>query len=77
LGKLFVAAGNKELSKNIASYTTDQKVFVIKTFTFLVVLVLLGRQYRPEICVRVAPSRDIICWIIKQSEETGSVCVCV
>jgi hypothetical protein len=31
-GKLFVVVGNTELSHNVVSYTTDQKVFVNKTF---------------------------------------------
>jgi hypothetical protein len=35
----------------------------------------VAKQYRLELSVRVAPPRDAICWIIKQSEETESVCV--
>jgi hypothetical protein len=31
MGKLFVDDGNTELSSEVASYTTDQKAFVIKT----------------------------------------------
>jgi hypothetical protein len=29
---MFIAPGNSELSNKMASYTTDQKVFVTKTF---------------------------------------------
>jgi hypothetical protein len=32
MGKVFVAIGNTELSKMMASYTADQKVFLSKTF---------------------------------------------
>jgi hypothetical protein len=41
-------------------------------FTHLVVL-LLWSQYRQEISVRVTPSRDDICRIVKEFEETGSM----
>jgi hypothetical protein len=41
LGKLFSAVGSSELSKKMASYMTDQEVFVIKTFDLLVFLVSL------------------------------------
>jgi hypothetical protein len=34
-----VAVGTAELSKNMASYTTYQRVFVTKPFTIVVVLV--------------------------------------
>jgi hypothetical protein len=32
LGNLFVDIGNIELNEKMASYTTEQEVFVIKTF---------------------------------------------
>jgi hypothetical protein len=48
----------------MASYKTDQKVFVTKTFILLVVPV--QKQYLREFSVRVAPSRDTIYWLMKQ-----------
>jgi hypothetical protein len=42
LGNVFVAVGSAELSK-MASYTTEQKVFVVRTCYFSGVLVLLRR----------------------------------
>jgi hypothetical protein len=75
LEKVFVAVGNTELRNKMASHTTDQKLFVIKTFySSGGSWVAVGRQYRRDFFGRVAPSRDAICWI-KHSEETGSVCV--
>jgi hypothetical protein len=45
---LFVAAGNAELSTRIASYTTDQKVFVIKIFSSNGAYANVEREYRRE-----------------------------
>jgi hypothetical protein len=51
-------------------------VFVFKTFyPSSVSCFAVERQYRREFSVRVAPSRDTLCRIAKQFEETGSVCV--
>lgn len=60
LGNLFVAVGNTELNNKIASYKTDQKVSVIKTFYSFAGCVAVGRQYRRYTSVRVAPSRVTI-----------------
>jgi hypothetical protein len=52
-------------------YMTEQKVLVIKTFySSGGSCVTVGRQSSDH----VAQSGDTIYWIIKQSEETGSVC---
>jgi hypothetical protein len=67
--KLCVAAGNNELSNKMASYTTDQKMVVIKTFhSSGGSCVAVERQCRREFFVRVAPA-----CCIKQFEETGNV----
>lgn len=64
-----------QLINKLASYMTDQKVFVIKIFyTSGGSCDSVVRQYRRELSVRV-DHRDTIYLIIKQSEETGSVCV--
>jgi hypothetical protein len=60
----------------MASYTAVQELFVVRTFyspggSFVAV----ERQCRREFYVRVAPSGDTVCWIIKRSEETRVVCV--
>jgi hypothetical protein len=59
LGNLFVAFGNAELSNSMASYTADHKVSVIKTFTLLVVHVLLCMD-NVEIVPFVFRSRQIL-----------------
>jgi hypothetical protein len=57
----------------MASYTVDQKVFVVKTFfSSCGSCVAMETQYREEFSVYVAPSRDRI---IKHFEGTESVCV--
>jgi hypothetical protein len=42
--RVFVAVRNAELSNKIAKYKADQKVFAIKTFIILVVLLLLWKD---------------------------------
>jgi hypothetical protein len=75
LGKLFVTVGKTQLSNKMASYTKDQKMFVIKTFySSGGCSVAVERQYLREFSVRVAPSRHTVYWIIKRFGETGSVC---
>jgi hypothetical protein len=75
LVKLFAAVGNTELSKKMAPYTTEHKVLLIKTFwTFGGSSVAVERQHCRKSSVRVAPSTDTVYRIIKQSEETESVC---
>jgi Fe2+ or Zn2+ uptake regulation protein len=75
LGNLFAAIGITELSNKMASHTTDQELFVIKTFySSGGSCVAVERQYHREFSVRVVPSRDTIYRTIKQFEETGSVC---
>jgi hypothetical protein len=70
----FFAVGNSEISKDMASHTTDQKVFVIKTVYFSGGSCVAVERHSREFSVRVAPLRDAIYWIIKQREEGGSVC---
>jgi hypothetical protein len=78
LGKLSAAADNSGLRNRMASYTTDQEVFTITTFySSGGACVGVGRQHRPELFVRAAPSRGTTYWITEQLEETESVCVCV
>jgi hypothetical protein len=61
LEELFVAVGNNEISNKMASYTTDQKVYVIKTFySPSGSCVAVETKYRRVFTVRVAPSKDII-----------------
>jgi hypothetical protein len=58
----------------MASCTTGQKLFGIKTFYFFDgCRVFVEGEYRRKFSVRVAPSGDTVYWIIKQSEETGIV----
>jgi hypothetical protein len=75
LGKLFVAVGITELSNSMASYTTYQEVFIKTFYSFGYSCVAAERQYCRIFLFRVAPSRDAVCLIIKQFEETGSMCV--
>jgi transposase len=42
--------------------------------TLLVILALLWGKSIFEFSVRVAPRTDTVYWIIKQFEETGSLC---
>jgi hypothetical protein len=44
LGDVFAEVGNAGFSKKMVSQTMDQEVFVIKTFSLLVVPVLLQRD---------------------------------
>jgi hypothetical protein len=75
LGNVFVGIGNAELSNKMALCTMDLKVFVIKTsYSSSGSCVAVDRQYCREFSVHVAPSRDTVYWIVKQCEETGSVC---
>jgi hypothetical protein len=43
-GNLFVAVGNAELSNNMVSYTTDRKMFFMKSFYLQIFLMLLWRD---------------------------------
>jgi hypothetical protein len=53
---MFVAAGNAELSNKMASYTTYQKVLMIKTFhSFGGSCVAVERKYRRKFSVGGAP----------------------
>jgi hypothetical protein len=65
VGNLFVTVGNVELGNSIVSYTTDQKVFIAKTFYC---------SGGPSFTFRDALSRDTVYWILRQFEETGNVC---
>jgi hypothetical protein len=59
----------------MASYTTDQKVFVAKTVNFSGgSCVAVERKYGREFFVGVAPSRDNIYKFVKEFEETESLC---
>jgi hypothetical protein len=58
----------------MASYTTDQKVFVIKLFRSYGVLVVVWRDHLREFSVGVASLRDTIYWILEQFQET-KMCV--
>jgi hypothetical protein len=59
----------------MASCTTDEKVFITRTvYSSGSSGTAVGTEYRREFVVRAAPSRDIIYYSIKQSEETESVC---
>jgi hypothetical protein len=52
LGNLFVAVGNPNLSNKMASYTADQKVFVIKTiYATGCSYVAVERQYHRKLPV--------------------------
>lgn len=74
-GKLFVAVDITELRNKMASYMTDQRVFVIKIFhSSNISCVPVQRQYHRQLSVRVAPSTGTVYRIIKQLEETGSAC---
>jgi hypothetical protein len=74
-GNLFAFFGNAELSNKMASYPAITKCCFPKPFTLLMVLVLMWKGYRGEFSVRVGPPpRDTIYRIVKQFEETGSVC---
>jgi hypothetical protein len=77
LAKLFLAVGSIVLSNIMAPDKTDRKDFVIKTFYSSGGSFVAERRNRREFSFRVAPSRDAIYQIIRESEETGSVCVCV
>lgn len=47
--KLFVAVGNAELNKKVASYTKDHKLSIIKTYQFSSgCCAAVERQYHPE-----------------------------
>jgi hypothetical protein len=52
--RLFVAVGNTELSNKMASYTTDQKVFIKTIYFSGGPCVVLKRQYIWHFSVRVA-----------------------
>jgi hypothetical protein len=68
---LFSATGNAELSNEMASYTANQKMFVIR---ILVVLVAAEeRRFRGEISSHAASSRDTARRVAKQLERAGSV----
>jgi hypothetical protein len=69
LDNYYFAFGNTELSNKMVPYMTDQEVSVIQTFLSSGdYCVAVGTQHR------VAPFRDPVYWIVKQSEET-EVCV--
>jgi hypothetical protein len=71
---LFVVNGNAELSNKIAAYTTDQKVFVVKTvYSSGRSCVAVKRKYSRDFSVRVAPPRDTIYRTVKRFEEKVSV----
>jgi hypothetical protein len=53
LRNLFVDIGNSELSDKMASYTKDQKVFIIKTFSSSGGSWLLWRDNIVESCLLV------------------------
>jgi hypothetical protein len=70
-----VSVGNAELGNEMASYTTNQKMFVVKPFTLLVVLMLMSSElYLQEFCVRAVQSRDAIYRTVEQIEGTGRAC---
>jgi hypothetical protein len=74
LGNFVVAVGNAELSNKIASYTTDQKVFVVKTcYSSGGSYVSVARQHRREFSARDEPWRETNYRTVKQFEERGSV----
>jgi hypothetical protein len=53
------------------SYTTEQTVFVTKTFYPTGGSYVAGkRHYLPEFAARVAPSEDTTYWFIKHFEKT-------
>ena len=58
----------------MASYTVEQKLFIVKTFySSGNSCVFVQRKFREEFNVRDAPSRDSIYRFIRQFEATGSV----
>jgi hypothetical protein len=70
-----VAIGNTEQSNKMVSYTTDQKMFVVKTFySSGGSHVAVETWYHQESSVNVALSRETDKQIVKQFEEAGSVC---
>jgi hypothetical protein len=74
MGKVIIAVGNTELNNKLALHTTNQKVFVNKIFCSSGgSYVAVESRLRREFSVRVEPSRDSICRIIKQFEETRSL----
>jgi hypothetical protein len=76
LGSLVVIVGSTEMFKEMASYTTNQKAFVARTFySSGGSCVAVERQYIREIPVCVAKSRGTIYRIFTQFEEIGSVYV--
>lgn len=76
LEKLFVATGSAELSSNMASYMTDQKVF-IKTFTVLVVFVLLWRDNIIKNFLFVLHHQDILyTGLLNSFKKQDCVCMC-
>jgi transposase len=59
----------------MASYTTDQKLFAVKTFSSSGgCCAAVERQYCQEFSIRVARSKGTVYRIIKQFEEAESVC---
>lgn len=67
-GNVLVPVGNTELSHKMASYTTDQKVFVTKPLSHSSgdPYIATDVQYRREFSLRVAPLRDTIHLTVKQ-----------
>jgi hypothetical protein len=75
LGNLLVVVGNGELSNEMATYMTDQEVFIKISYYSSGSCVTVERKYRQEFSFVVVPSRDTVYWIIKQFEGTGTVCL--
>jgi hypothetical protein len=73
-GNLFVDVGKANLGNKMMSYTTYQKVFIIKLFKSSGgSSTAVERECRPQFSVRVAPSRNTIYRILKQFEDTDGV----
>jgi hypothetical protein len=70
ISEIFVFVGKTEVHNKIASYTTDQKVFLIKTFYLLGFLCCCGDGILSRVFISVAPLRDTIYRTVKQFEET-------
>jgi hypothetical protein len=72
--ELFIAVGSTELSNKMESYTTDQKVFVIITFSssggsFGAV----ETQYRREFSVSVAHEETLSTGLLNSFKKRGDI----
>lgn len=76
VGNLLIAVATAELCNKIESlYMMDQKMFIMKSFySSGGSSVAMEREYCQEFSLCVSPWSDTVCQVLKQSEETLSVC---